>query len=243
MGSVTSIDYFVFRDGMEVTEKSELVKGLVSEMPNYGVEHYFNIKSDMVDDKSFVLAAKLKGIYVGVIVIKEEITETGNRGVYIKALLVSERFHRLNLSYQLVCRGFSEFYDWVGYFPDHILMTTYNPITYQMMMSFSTLGDNRAFLYPDLSEKNDASKREIASEFSAVLSSEYKFKDDTGVIVNGGGEIPSSFWKVYPAVSNNKIMDYFKKNLGERDRLLCVIFCDKNHEKEIIMSNLKIEVK
>lgn len=235
------MDNIVYK-AFEITEnlKIEIEKSLIEEMPNHDIEKYFSSKSNIFDDSAIITLALNKNKIIGLIILSKVSGSDGEEGVYIRTLLISERFHGYRVSYELVCNAFKNFVEKYQLFPDHILMTTYNPITYKMMYFFSNSEKNKVLLYPDIINGNSEKSKNIAKSFSKSLSPEKYLDTNTGVIVNGGGDISSSFWSKPPLTSNSKVMDYFRSNLNYRDRLLCILYCTERKDKETIMDNLKI---
>jgi len=236
-----SIQYRIFKSIDDTNYAESVIRDLISEMPNHGVEHYFRTKGSMLANSDTVIVAHDENCHVGIMVLSKENVIENKTGLYIRTVLVSERYHGQNLAYEIISHGFKAFYKDYDYFPDFILMTTFNPITYRMMKGFAKGKSTYANVYPSISRENDDHYKVVATLYANKLSPDSEFQANSGVIVNGGGEIPAAFWKNYPTTRDHAILNYFKTHLGERDRFLCIIFCEEKKDKKTVMTNLNIK--
>jgi hypothetical protein len=220
--------------------KRLIISDLIDELPNHDLPFYFESKDSTFTDFSIILIARFESKCVALIVLEDKVFTGAVRSVFIRTLLVAERFHGSSIPYKMVCLAFQSHFDKEGRFPDCIAMKTYNPVAYHMMLKFSRNLGGKTLIYPNIGGQNDRGKVGIAELYAQNLHPLCKFNPNTGVISGGGGVISSSFWNKYPTCRNKSINEFFFRHVGDTDRVLSMVFCCTEIDKRYIMKNLRI---
>jgi hypothetical protein len=231
-----SIEYFELSPRFSA---EKIIEDLSREMPQHQIDFYFQEKKSMFSRENTSAVARKDGIFIGLIVLSKHNCD-GSQCIYINTLLIAERFQSQSVSFKLISTAFQAAYDRHMKFPDYIFMTTYNPITYCMMRWFCSDKEASAFLYPSLVESENDAAVTIANKIALELHPTRQFNSAHGVIKGGAGNISKHFWPSYPASRDQQVNNYFKKHLADDDRLLCIIFCHKQSDKNIVISNLEL---
>ncbi|NUT53635.1 MAG: hypothetical protein HOV94_41060 [Saccharothrix sp.] len=228
------IRYLGNGNSLDTARRARLGAELAAAMPRHEVAHYLGAKPAILAESDHVVVAEADGACVGLMAATDRHAD-GLDFTYIETLLVGERLHGSGLALGLVSALFDGVVRALGDFPELVAMKTYTPKAYLMMRRFALGGD--ITFYPTPDAPGDAA---IPARLAAALSPGCVFRPGTGVVHGGGGQISSRFWRDAPRSGVAAVDEFFAREVGERDRLLCVVHAPTPAAKGVLMAALRI---
>ena len=210
---------------------------LARSMPRHQVADYLTTKQHILRESDHLVAAETTNGCVGLIAATARDYD-GRPFTYIETLLVAEEQHGGTVAFGLVARMFREITRRLGDFPELVAMKTYTPKAYALMHRFTVHDDIRC--YPSLDGSDPDQLRHLAGRLAAELSPECRFDSRTGVVVHGGGTVGSDFWRYRPRSGNRRVDDFFAAEVGEFDRLLCLVHAPTPAARTALATALRI---
>jgi hypothetical protein len=218
-----------------------IVDGLVAELPNHQIEHYFRTKPYILANSDYVTVASASrtGRCLGLIAVSHRQASSGQTFTYIETLLVGESKHRAGVAMQLIAEAFRQVsVDQQG-FPDLVAMKTYNPRTYQMMRRFGAC--EGAVFFPQIGGSDSEDTKRMATSIASALISEIeRFDSDTGIVHGGAVSIGAEFWPSFPACTEPAVNAHFVELMTPDDRLFCLLIAQTHIAKRSVLTALGI---
>lgn len=230
----TEVRYLGNGNSLDTVWRARLGTELVVAMPRHEVDHYLRAKPAILAESDHIAVAEARGACVG-LMAANELSADGLDFTYIETLLVSEHLHGAGVALRLVSALFGGVVHALGDFPELVAMKTYTPKAYLLMRRFALGGD--IGFYPALEGPVDA---EIPARLARVLSPGCEFRAETGVVHGGGGQISSRFWRDAPLCGDAAVDGFFAREVGDCDRLLCVLHAPTPAAKGALMAALRI---
>ncbi|WP_420118515.1 hypothetical protein [Micromonospora sp.] len=210
---------------------------LARSMPRHRVADYLTTKQHILRESDHLVAAETAQGCVGLVAATER--DPDDRPfTYVETLLVAEEHHGGTVAFGLVSRLFREITRRRGEFPELVAMKTYTPKAYTVMRRFTVHDDIRC--YPSLDGSDPDEVRRLAGRLAAQLSPECRFDPRTGVIVHGGGTVGSDFWQYRPRSGNRRVDAFFSAEVGEFDRVLCLVHAPTPAARAALTAALRI---
>ncbi|MGX7827210.1 hypothetical protein ACTG9Q_19185 [Actinokineospora sp. 24-640] len=228
------IHYLGNGNSLDTARRARLRAELAAAMPRHEVDHYLSAKPAILAESDHLAVAEVRGACVG-LMAASGLSADGLDFTYIETLLVGERLHGAGVALRLVSALFGGVVRALGDFPDLVAMKTYTPKAYLLMRRFALGGD--IGFSPALDSPVDT---EIPARLARRLSPGCEFRAETGVVHGGGGQISSTFWRDAPLSGDAAVDGFFAREVGERDRLLCVVRAPTPEAKGALMSALRI---
>ncbi|MBB5957153.1 hypothetical protein FHS29_003746 [Saccharothrix tamanrassetensis] len=228
------IRYLGNGNSLDTARRARLAAELAAAMPRHEVDHYLRAKPAILAESDHIAVAEARGACVG-LMAANRLSADGLDFTYIETLLVGERLHGSGVALGLVASLFAGVVRELDDFPDLVAMKTYTPKAYLLMRRFALGGD--IVFYPSLDGPVDAG---IPARLARALSPGCEFRAGTGVVHGGGGRISSRFWRDAPLSGDTAVDGFFAREVGERDRLLCVVHAPTPAAKGALMAALRI---
>ncbi|MEU4744322.1 hypothetical protein AB0G02_28200 [Actinosynnema sp. NPDC023658] len=228
------IRYLGNGNSLDTARRARLGAELAAAMPRHEVAHYLRAKPAILAGSAHLAVAEADGACVG-LMAANGLSADGLDFTYIETLLVGEQLHGSGVALGLVSALFAGVVRALGDFPELVAMKTYTPKAYLLMRRFALGGD--IGFYPELDAPGDAA---IPARLAAALSPGCEFRAGTGVVHGGGGRISSRFWRDAPRSGDAAVDGFFAREVGERDRLLCVVHAPTTAAKGALMAALRI---
>lgn len=240
--SIPVIRYLGDGRKLDPTLREKIRVDLATGMPAYQVDHYLTTKATILTESGHIAVAVLHGRHAGLIAASDLVV-SGRAVTYIETLLVAEEQHGTALSVQLVSSLFGGVVAGLGGFPELVAMKTYTPKAYVLMRRFAPEGNTAGVeFYPDVGRAvQDEHLTRTAALLAAGLSPGHAFRPGSGVVSGGGGQIGSTFWREPPRCGDERVDRFFRTEVGERDRVLCLVRAPTPAARGLLCDMLRIE--
>jgi hypothetical protein len=206
-------------------------------MPRHEVSTYLSAKQHILTHSDHVAVVEDAGRIVGVMAASD-LAFSGPPGCYIESLLVAEGHHGSTLAIRLTTTLFAGIVDLMGTFPDLVAMKTYTPKAYRLMQRFAV--DDSIGFFPEVGKRARDDVRLLATQLASLLAPECEFQADTGVLTGGAGLISSDFWHHRPLCDDESVNEYFRREVGSADRVLCLVHAPTSRAKAALLKALQI---
>ena len=201
-----------------------IISGLITHMPNFGVQDYFSGKRSMFDDSDYTVFSTLSDTKsVNALLVAKWMFLKDYRVLLVRTALMGERWHSTLLLRNLWKSLFLEVLRSETPQPTCIAFTTYNPKSYTTLLPFARIPD--VSIYPSIARSVSRAWNDIhiIEEIASALFPGRVFDSKTGIIRRGAHPSAVNFYSARPKSRMHSVNHTFEEQLTNEDRILCAI--------------------